>query len=92
MSKEQYDPDFVYLTDGNGREVAFAFLDMVDYKDSRYAVLLPADDVRPEALILEVTDVDPKTGEETYVFPDDDEVLDAVFEIFMEAHQGEFDF
>lgn len=90
MKQKQHDPDFVYLTDGNGREVAFAFLDMVEYNGARYAVLLPADDIHPEALILEVTDVDPKTGEETYVFPDDDELLDQVFEIFLEEHKGEF--
>lgn len=91
MSKKQYDPDFVYLTDGNGREVAFAFLDMVEYRGARYAVLLPADDIHPEALILEVTSVDAKTGEETYVFPDDDDLLDRVFEKFLAEHPGEFD-
>lgn len=90
MAKKQYDPDFVYLTDGNGRETAFAFLDMVEYRNARYAVLLPADDIHPEALILEVTETDPKTGEETFVFPDDDEILDAVFDLFLEKHQGEF--
>lgn len=87
--------NIITLTDENGEEVRFEFLDLVNYQGRDYVVLLPAEeeaeDEAEEVVILGVQDSD--DGEtETYTSVEDEDVLQAVFELFKERFQDEFSF
>ena len=91
--------EIITLTDENGEDMDFEFLDLVEYEDKRYVVLLPPiedvegvdEDEDEEVLILQVED-DGTEENESYVFVDDDDILTAVFDIFKEKFKDEFDF
>ena len=89
--------NIVTLKDEDGNDVKFEFLDLIDYEGEEYVVLLPAEegeDAEPdEVVILQLEkDSDENSEEETYVSVDDEEVLNAVFEIFKEKFKDEFNF
>ena len=89
--------NIVTLKDEDGNDVKFEFLDLIDYEGEEYVVLLPAEeaeDVEPEeVVILQLEkDADENSDEETYVSVDDENVLNAVFEIFKEKFKDEFNF
>ena len=91
--------EIITLTDENGEEMYFEFLDQIDYEGKRYAVLLPPiEDVEgeeenedEEVLILQVEEGGNDEAE-SYVFVDDDDILSSVFDIFKEKFKDEFDF
>ena len=87
--------NIVTLNDENGEEVKFEFLDLVEYNGEEYVVLLPVEedvDGDPgEVVILKVEDTD-NEEEESYIGVEDEEELNAVFEIFKEKFKDEFDF
>ena len=76
--------DFVTLTDENGNDVEFEFLDYVKYKNEEYVVLLPTEDCNGEVLIMKLTGGD--------VNDEDQKVADAVFETFKEKFRDEYVF
>lgn len=89
--------NIVTLKDEDGNDVKFEFLDLIDYEGEEYVVLLPAEeaeDAEPEeVVILQLEkDADENSDEETYVSVDDENVLNAVFEIFKDKFKDEFNF
>lgn len=82
--------NIIVLTDENGDEAEFEFLDLVEYEDEEYVVLLPADDESEEVVILRVEPIDEEN--ESYSAVEEQEILDAVFEIFKEKFKDEFNF
>ncbi len=94
-NEEEFD-NIVTLNDENGNEVKFEFLDLVDYDNEQYVVLLPmaeeGEEEEGEVVILKVEDTDEDSDEESYVSVDDEETLMAVFNIFKEKFKDEFDF
>ena len=85
--------NIIVLNDEEGKEVKFEFLDLIEYENEEYVILLPAeeDDDAGEVVILKVEDTDSEE-EESYVSVDDEEVLNKVFEIFKEKFKDEFNF
>ena len=86
--------NIIILNDEEGNEVQFEFLDLVEYDDEEYVVLLPIDEGEDEAgevVILKVEDTESE-DEESYVSVDDEEVLNKVFEIFKEKFKDDFNF
>jgi len=85
--------NIIVLNDEEGNEVQFEFLDLVEYEDEEYVVLLPMDeeDDAGEVVILKVEDTESE-DEESYVSVDDQETLNTVFEIFKEKFKDEFNF
>ena len=73
------------LTDENGQEVDFEYLDSVDYDGKEYLVLMPADQAETQIVILEVEPVDEEN--ENYLSVSDEAVLDAVYGIFKERYK-----
>ena len=73
------------LTDENGQDVDFEYLDCIDYLGKEYLVLMPADEVSTEIVILEVEPVDEEN--ENYLSVQDEDILNAVYEIFKEKYQ-----
>ena len=88
--------NIVILNDEDGNEVKFEFLDLIDFEDEEYIVLLPVneegDEEEGEVVILRVEDTDEEADEESYVSVDDEDTLNKVFEIFKERFKDDFDF
>ena len=73
------------LTDENGQEVEFEYLDCIEYLGKEYLVLMPADEVSTEIIILEVEPVDDEN--ENYISVQDEDTLNAVYDIFKEKYK-----
>ena len=85
--------NIIVLNDENGEEVPFEFLDLIELDGEEYVVLLPVeeDEEDGEVVILKVEDTESEE-EESYVSVDNEETLNAVFEIFKEKFKDEFNF
>jgi len=73
------------LTDENGEEMTFEYLDCIEYEGIEYLVLMPADEESNEIVILEIQPVDEEN--ENYVAVENEAILDAVYEIFKERYK-----
>lgn len=73
------------LTDENGEDVNFEYLDCIAYQGKEYLVLLPEEEESDELVILEVEPVDEEV--ENYLAVEDEAVLNAVYGIFKEKYQ-----
>lgn len=85
--------NIITLNDEKGNPVQFELLDLVEYRGKEYVILLPTEENLEdsgEVVILEVIDMD--GGKESYISVDDEEDLQAVFNIFKEKFISEFDF
>ena len=78
------------LTDENGQDVEFEYLDCIEYNGKEYLVLLPMEEDAAEIVILEVEPVDEEM--ENYLAVEDEATLNAVFAIFKEKFQDVFTF
>ena len=72
------------LTDENGQDVEFEYLDCIDYMGTEYLVLMPAESNSAEIVILQVEPVDEEN--ENYLSVQDEGILNAVYEIFKEKY------
>ena len=87
--------NIITLNDENGNEVKFEFLDLIEYNDEDYVVLLPMDseeDDDGEVVILRLEETDEDSEEESYVSVEDEDILMEVFNIFKDKFKDEFDF
>ncbi len=82
---EEEETSILTLSDENGNDVDFEYLDCIDYQDKEYLVLMPAEEDSNEIVILEVEPVDEEN--ENYLSVDDEAVLNAVYEIFKEKYK-----
>ena len=73
------------LTDENGADVDFEYLDCIEYEGKEYLVLMPADEMATEIVILEVEPIDKEN--ENYLSVNDEAILDAVYGIFKERYK-----
>ena len=55
---EEEESSILTLTDENGQDVDFEYLDCIEYEGREYLVLMPADELGTEIVILEVEPVD----------------------------------
>ena len=86
--------NIIILNDEDGNEVEFEFLDLIEYEGEEYIILLPTEEGEDndEVVILKVEDVEDDPDMETYVSIDDEDTLNAVFEMFKEKFKDEFNF
>ena len=87
---EEEEEGVLLLTDENGEETAFEYLDCIEYEGKEYLVLMPMEEEDGEVVILEVEPVDEEM--ENYLAVEDEAVLNAVFAIFKEKFQDVFTF
>ena len=73
------------LTDENGEDIDFEYLDCLTYQGKEYLILMPADEAETQIVILEVEPVDDEN--ENYLAVDDEAVLDAVYGMFKEKYK-----
>ncbi len=77
--------NILVLTDENGVETEFEYLDVIEYQGVEYLVLLPTEENNDEIVILEIEPVDEEN--ENYLAVEDEQTLAAVYEIFKERYQ-----
>ena len=82
---EEEEVSILTLTDENGEEVNFEYLDSIEYQGVEYLILAPEGDEEGETVILEVQPVDEEN--ENYIGVENEAVLDAVFGIFKEKYK-----
>ena len=82
--------EILVLSDDMGGEAEFEVLDLIDYEDKQYVVLLPMDENDTGIVILEMTVIDEENAD--YADVEDEDILNAVFDIFKEKYADEFDF
>ena len=84
-AEQEEESGILTLTDENGEDVDFEYLDCMTYQGKEYLVLMPAEEESSEIVILEVEPVDEEL--ENYLSVSDEAVLDAVYGIFKERFQ-----
>ena len=82
---QEEEQSILTLTDENGREVNFEYLDVVEYEGKEYLILMPADEAETQIVILEIEPVDEEN--ENYLSVQDEAILDAVYGIFKERYK-----
>ena len=75
---QEEETSIITLTDENGVETEFEYMDCVEYQGKEYLVLMPVDE--DEIVILEIEPVDEEN--ENYMAVEDEATLNAVYEIF----------
>ena len=88
--------NIITLNDEDGNDVKFEFLDLIDFEDEQYVVLLPVleegEEDDGEVVILKVEDSEEDSDQESYVSVESEETLMKVFNIFKDKFKDEFDF
>ena len=84
----QEEESILTLTDENGDELNFEYLDCIEYEGIEYLVLMPEDS--NEIVILEVQPVDEEN--ENYVAVESEDTLDAVYQIFKDRYKDVLEF
>ena len=87
---EEEEVSLLTLTDENGQDIEFEYLDCIEYQGKEYLVLMPEDENADELIILEVEPVDEEL--ENYLSVSDEAVLDAVYAVFKEKFQDVLEF
>ena len=78
------------LTDENGVDMQFEYLDCIQYQGIEYLILMPLTEESAEIVILEIQPVDEEN--ENYVAVEDETILDAVYGIFKERYKDVLNF
>ena len=82
---QEEESSLITLTDDNGVETVFEYLDCIEYQGKEYLVMIPAEEDANEIVILEIQPVDEEN--ENYLAVEDESVLDAVYNIFKQRYQ-----
>jgi uncharacterized protein YrzB (UPF0473 family) len=85
LNLEEEQENLISLTDENGEETVFEFLDVIEYQGKEYMILLPVEDEDGQVVILEIEPVDEET--ENYLSVNDESLLNAVYDIFKEKYK-----
>ena len=87
---QEEEASLITLTDDNGVETTFEYLDCIEYKGKEYLVMIPAEEDANEIVILEIEPVDEEN--ENYLAVEDEAILEAVYNIFKERYQEVLNF
>ena len=87
---QEEETSIIALTDENGVETEFEYLDCIELNGKEYLVLIPAEEGADEIVILEIEPVDEEN--ENYLAVEDEATLEAVYNIFKERYQDVLQF
>ena len=85
LEQQEEEATILTLTDEDGVSTDFEYLDSVEYEGKEYLVLIPAEELSTEIVILEVEPVDEET--ENYLSVQDENILNTVYGIFKERYK-----
>ena len=80
---QEEEPYIISLTDENGEQADFEYMDCIEYNQTEYLVLLPVEEEN-SLVILQIQPVDEEY--ENYLAVEDEQVLDAVYQSFKQRH------
>ena len=81
---EEEQTNILTLTDENGEDTDFEYLDCIEYEGKEYLVLIPAEEDDGHIVILEIEPIDEET--ENYLSVEDETILNTVYEMFKEKY------
>ena len=81
----QEEDNLLTLTDENGEETEFEYLDSVEYEGAEYLILTPTGEESGQVVILQVEPVD--EDNENYLAVEDEDLLGEVYSIFRERYK-----
>ena len=84
------DDSIITLTDENGNDAQFEYMDCIEYEGTEYLVLMPVETEDNELVILAIEPVDEEN--ENYLAVEDEAVLEAVYAIFKERYKDVLNF
>ncbi len=89
---EEFDDldNIITLTDEEGNEIEFEYLDAVEMDGKEYIVLLPVEEQEKGEVVI--FRVEGEEDNETYVGLEDEEEAEKVFNLFKEKARDDFDF
>ena len=92
MNEEEFDEldNIVILTDEDGNDVEFEFLDVVQVDDKEYVILLPVEDMEKGEVVIFRIEGDGE--EESYIGLEDEAEAEKVFLAFKEKAKDDFNF
>lgn len=82
----------VILTDEDGNEVEFDFLDNIEYEGEHYIVMLPVAENEDEGVVIMKVEEGETEEDDALLTVTDEVILDSVYEIFKERNKDFFDF
>lgn len=88
MNAEELD-NVIVLTDDEGNDVEFEWLDTLEMNGNTYVVVVPSEEEADEVVILKMEVED---DEETFVGLEDEAEIDEVFQEFKSRNKEIFDF
>ena len=77
------------LTDEDGNEIKFEFLDFVELENENYVILYPIENNNDEVVILRVQETE---GEQDEYLSVDEKTLQTVYAIFKEKFKDDYNF
>lgn len=86
---ENEEVDVVVLTDDEGNDVEFEWLDTVEYNGNNYIVVIPTDEDAEDVVILRM---EGSEEEESFVGIDNEKEVNEVFEIFKKKNKDNYQF
>lgn len=81
----------IILTDEDGNDVEFEFLDNVEYEGNLYVVMIPVEDEDAGVVIMLLEEGETE-DEDSLLTVTDEDVVEAVYEIFKENNKDVFEF
>ena len=90
MSENEELDNIVVLTDDEGKDIEFEWLDTVEMGEEQYIVLLPIEDEEAEEVVILKMEADEEN--ENFIPVEDEEELNKVYELFKERNKENFDF
>ena len=80
----------ITLTDENGVDTEFEYLDVIEYQGKEYLFLLPLEDETEGIVVMEIEPVDEEN--ENYLPVESEATLNAVYGLFKERYKGIINF
>lgn len=92
MNEEEFDEldNIVVLTDEDGNDVEFEFLDVVSVDENEYVILLPVEEMEKGEVVI--FRIDGEGEEESYIGLEDEAEAEKVFKAFKEKAKDDFNF
>ena len=92
---EEMETASIMLTDEDGKDTMFEFLDLIKYEENEYIVLSPIyeedEEIEDEGhVVILRLDEETEDGGETYSSVDDDSIIEAVYNIFKDKWKNKY--
>ena len=90
MDSEQSENSKITLTDEDGKEVEFEFIDSFDFEGHTYYALVPLDGEKDDEYVI--LRLEQENGEDILSTIDDDDEFDRVADFFEDEYLSEIDY